>query len=212
VPLFRETPFWQHDQKLRFAAAEKQEQMLDISQIDKSWTLFLDRDGVLNHEKKENYILNWGEFRFYEGVKEALKLLNDVFGVIVLVTNQKGIGKGLMTLDDLADIHSKMMGEIRAGGGRIDKLYFCADLDNDSYYRKPNPGMAETAKQDFPAIDMKRSIIAGNKLSDMRFGRNTGMYTAYIATTNPEVDTNDPLVDVRFNNLLEFAVALTRKS
>jgi histidinol-phosphate phosphatase family protein len=186
--------------------------MLDLTQINKSWTLFLDRDGVINHEKKENYILNWGEFRFYEGVKDALKILNDVFGVIVLVTNQKGIGKGLMTLDDLADIHSKMMDEIKAAGGRIDKLYFCADLDHDSYYRKPNPGMAETAKQDFPSIDMNRSIIAGNKLSDMRFGRNAGMHTVYIATTNPEVEETDPLIDVRFNNLPEFANAFTRKS
>lgn len=186
--------------------------MVDLSTIDKHWTLFLDRDGVLNYEKKEDYILNWDEFRFYDGVKEALKQLSGVFGVIVLVTNQRGIGKGLMTLDDLAGIHSKMMDEIRAAGGRIDKLYFCADLDNDSPCRKPNPGMAELAKADFPQIDMKRSIIAGNKLSDMRFGRNAGMFTAYIATTNPEVTADDPLVDLRFDDLPSFARALTKKS
>jgi D-glycero-D-manno-heptose 1,7-bisphosphate phosphatase len=186
--------------------------MLDLESIDKSWTLFLDRDGVLNHEKKDDYIRNWSEFRFYDGVKEALTLLKDVFGVIVLVTNQRGIGKGLMTVDDLTGIHSKMMEEITASGGRIDKLYFCADLDHDSPFRKPNPGMAETARQDFPQIDMKRSIIAGNKLSDMRFGRNAGMYTAYIATTHPEVTADDPLVDIRFNHLLEFAKAVARKS
>jgi D-glycero-D-manno-heptose 1,7-bisphosphate phosphatase len=186
--------------------------MLDLQSIDKTWTLFLDRDGVLNHEKKEDYILNWNEFRFYDGVKEALKQLADVFGVIVLVTNQRGIGKGLMTLEDLADIHSKMMEEIKAAGGRIDKLYFCADLEHDSPRRKPNAGMAAEAKDDFPEVDMSRSIIAGNKLSDMRFGRNAGMYTAFIATTNPEVSADDPLVDVRFNNLAEFADAVARKS
>lgn len=186
--------------------------MLDLSIIDKTWTLFLDRDGVLNHEKKEDYILCWDEFRFYDGVKEALKQLNEVFGVIVLVTNQRGIGKGLMTLDHLAAIHSNMMQEIKAAGGRIDKLYFCTDLDNDSPCRKPNPGMAELAKKDFPQIEMQRSIIAGNKLSDMRFGRNAGMHTAYVATTNPEVSADDPLVDVRFNDLYAFANAVARKS
>lgn len=186
--------------------------MLDLNTIDKSWTLFLDRDGVLNHEKKEDYIRNWDEFRFYEGVKEALKELAEVFGVIVLVTNQRGIGKGLMTLDDLANIHSKMMDEINAAGGRIDKLYFCADLDYDSPCRKPNPGMAELAKKDFPQIDMQRAMIAGNKLSDMNFGRNAGMHTVYIATTNPEVTADDPAVDARFNNLPEFAKALKKKS
>jgi D-glycero-D-manno-heptose 1,7-bisphosphate phosphatase len=186
--------------------------MLDLSSIDKTWTLFLDRDGVLNHEKPGDYIRCWDEFRFYDGVKEALKQLSEVFGVIVLVTNQRGIGKGLMTLDDLADIHSKMMEEINAAGGRIDKLYFCADLDNDSPCRKPNPGMAELAKKDFPRIDLKRSIIAGNKLSDMQFGRNAGMYTAYMATTHPEVGEDHPLVDLRFESLPAFANALTIKS
>lgn len=186
--------------------------MLNLSLIDKSWTLFLDRDGVLNHEKKEDYILNWNEFRFYDGVIEALKLLNNLFGIIVLVTNQRGIGKGLMTLDDLADIHSKMMKEIKAAGGRIDKLYFCADLEHHSPCRKPNAGMAELAKKDFPQINMQRSIMVGNKLSDMKFGRNAGMFTAYVATTNPEITEADPFVDIRFNNLLEFAEAVAKKS
>lgn len=186
--------------------------MLDLSQVDKSWTLFLDRDGVLNHEKKEDYILNWSEFRFYEGVLEALKQLNEVFGVIVLVTNQRGIGKGLMTLEDLANIHSNMMEQIKAAGGRIDKLYFCADLDHNSPCRKPNPGMAELAKQDFPQIEMSRSLIVGNKLSDMKFGRNAGMHTVYVATTNPEVTEEDPHVDLRFNDLPHFAEFVARKS
>lgn len=186
--------------------------MLNLASINQSWTLFIDRDGVLNHEKKEDYIRNWSEFTFYEGVKEAMQQLNSVFGVIVLVTNQRGIGKGLMTLEDLDDIHSKMMKEITNAGGRIDKLYFCADYELDSYHRKPNPGMAETAQQDFPQIDMKRAVMVGNKLSDMRFGRNAGMYTVYIATTNPEVTTDDPLVDLRFDSLPAFAAALTTKS
>ncbi len=186
--------------------------MLDLSIIDKSWTLFLDRDGVLNHEKKDDYIRSWNEFKFYDGVKEALKELNEVFGMIVLVTNQKGVGRGLMTLDDLSDIHSRMMEEIKAAGGRIDKLYFCTDLDSDSPCRKPNAGMADLAKKDFPQIDISRSIIVGNKLSDMKFGRNAGMFTAYVATTNPEVTAEEPLVDLRFNDLPEFAKAVAKKS
>jgi histidinol phosphatase-like enzyme len=68
--------------------------------IDTSWTLFIDRDGVINQEKKEDYILNWNEFKFYDGVKQAMEIFNKKFGVIVVVTNQRGIGKGLMTEDD----------------------------------------------------------------------------------------------------------------
>ncbi|MFN3299660.1 MAG: HAD-IIIA family hydrolase, partial [Sediminibacterium sp.] len=74
--------------------------MFSLSQIDASWTLFLDRDGVLNYEKKEDYIRNWDEFNFYTGVPESIKLLNGLFGRLVIVTNQKGIGKGLMTHAD----------------------------------------------------------------------------------------------------------------
>ena len=64
-----------------------------MNNIDTSWTLFLDRDGVINHEKKASYIFNWEEFNFYDGVKEAMNILNNRFNSIVMVTNQKGIGR-----------------------------------------------------------------------------------------------------------------------
>jgi D-glycero-D-manno-heptose 1,7-bisphosphate phosphatase len=177
-----------------------------FSKIDKSWTLFLDRDGVINEEKKEDYIRNWEEFRFYEGVREALEIFAGVFGRIVMVTNQRGVGKQLMTIDDLENIHANMAAEINEAAGRIDKIYHCSSLDNDCYERKPNPGMAHLAKKDFPEIDFSKSIIIGNKLSDMKFGRNAGIYTIYVATTNPEVPFPHPDIDLRFNTLLEVAL------
>src|SRR5438045_5290470 len=106
--------------------------MINYRAIDKSWTLFLDRDGVINGEKKDEYVLRLEEFVFFEGVLQALKILNEVFGLIVIVTNQKGVGKGLMTLDDLHSIHDYMMREIESHGGRIDKFYYCTDCDNNS--------------------------------------------------------------------------------
>lgn len=179
-----------------------------LENTDTSWTLFIDRDGVINKEKKEDYILNWNEFVFYDGVKEAMKILNQVFGTIVMVTNQRGIGKGLMTENDLHNIHYKMQNEIKIGGGRIDKIYYCTDLDNSSPNRKPNAGMALQAKQDFPSISFEKSIMVGNKLSDMQFGRNATMKTVFLATTNPETAYPHSAIDYRFNNLLEFAKAL----
>ena len=181
--------------------------MLDIKKIDKSWTLFLDRDGVINHDKDNDYIRNRGEFRFYDSTLEALALLAQKFGRMVVVTNQKGVGKGLMSLDALNDIHAHMLSHIEQAKGRIDKIYFCTDLSDDSPDRKPNPGMAFQANRDFPEIDMKRSIIVGNRISDMGFGRNAGMHTVFVATTHPETNYPDPMIDLRFNNLLEFAQA-----
>jgi histidinol-phosphate phosphatase family protein len=182
--------------------------MINFSEIDKSWTLFLDRDGVINHEKKEAYVLNRSEFVFFEGVKDALKKVADIFGVIVMVTNQKGIGKGLMTVEDLSDIHLYMMDDVKLAGGRIDKIFYCSDLDNESVNRKPNHGMALQAQKAFPQIDFSKSIIVGNKLSDMQFGRNAGMNTVFVATTNPEVPFPHPLIDARFNDLAEFVDAV----
>jgi histidinol-phosphate phosphatase family protein len=174
--------------------------MIDLK-IDKSWTLFLDRDGVINHEKKGDYIRNWNEFTFYEGVTAAIKKLSEIFGTIVMVTNQRGVGKGLMTVEDLANIHSTMQAEIVAASGRLDKVYYCSSTDNTCYERKPNPGMAFQAQKDFPSIDFSKSIMIGNKLSDMEFGRRAGIYTIFVETTNPEVPTTHPLIDLRFKNL-----------
>jgi D-glycero-D-manno-heptose 1,7-bisphosphate phosphatase/D-glycero-alpha-D-manno-heptose 1-phosphate guanylyltransferase len=182
--------------------------MLNLKDIDNSWTLFLDRDGVLNVEKKDHYVLNPSEFIFLERVHEALKILSEIFGLILVASNQRGVAKQLMTLEDLQNVHAYMMQEIVQQKGRIDKIYFCTDLDNSSPNRKPNPGMALQAKKDFPQIDFSKSIMAGNKLSDMQFARNAGMHGVFIASTNPEIVLPHELIDARFNSLFEFATTI----
>jgi len=182
--------------------------MLDLKQVDKSWTLFLDRDGVLNHDKEGSYIFKLEEFRFYDGVLEALAVFNQVFGDIVIVTNQRGVGKGLMSELDLMEIHNKMLQDVEAAGGRIDAIYYATSLDNNHPERKPHPGMALKAKADFPDIDFSKSIIVGNNLSDMEFGRNAGMHTVFMLTTQPNLPLPHPQIDLAYNNLLNFAEAL----
>ena len=190
------------------AQSEQTSPPLCLDKIDKSWTLFIDRDGVVNPEKKEDYIRNKDEFSFYNGVKDSFHQFSNKFGKIILVSNQRGIGKGLMTEADLTEIHQYMISEIENAGGRIDKIYYCTSTDNKHPDRKPNPGMAFHAKRDFPEIDLTRSIIIGNKSSDMLFGRNAGMYTVFAATTNPETPFPHPHIDLRFDSLADFARAL----
>jgi D-glycero-D-manno-heptose 1,7-bisphosphate phosphatase len=179
--------------------------MLNLQAIDASWTLFLDRDGVINIEKEDSYIFHFGEFQFYDGTLEALKRCADIFGHIVVVTNQRGVGKGLMTAADLQDIHDRMMTAIVAAGGRIDRIYFADSLDNDHPLRKPQPGMAHAAQQDLPAIDLTKSVMVGNNLSDMEFGRNAGMYTVFLKTTSPGQPLPHAAIDLAFNSLYDFA-------
>ena len=179
----------------------------DLSKIDKNWTLFLDRDGVINVEKPGSYVLNISEFIFLDGVQQAIKILSEIFGLILIVSNQRGVSKGVMSLEDLHDVHAWMLEEINRQNGRIDKIYFCTDMDANSPNRKPNPGMALQAKKDFPQINFSKSIMVGNKISDMQFARNVGAYAVFVASTNPEIVFPHELIDARFNSLQEFANA-----
>ena len=182
--------------------------MFDINKTDGDWTLFLDRDGVINFEKNNDYVKTWAEFKFYEESIVALPLLAQKFSTIVITTNQKGVGKALMSEADLAHIHQNMLLEINKVGGRIDHIFYCTDLDNASINRKPQPGMAFQAKEKYPQIDFSKSIMVGNRTSDMEFGRNAGLHTVFLATTHPETAYPNALIDYRFNHLLEFAKAL----
>jgi D-glycero-D-manno-heptose 1,7-bisphosphate phosphatase len=182
--------------------------MLDLHSIKKNWTLFLDRDGVINHEKELDYIYNYREFIFYDGAKEALKIFSGIFSTIIVVTNQRGIAKGLMTEDDLRDIHRNMLYDIENAGGRIDKIYYNSSLNNDDPMRKPQPGMALQAKKDFPLIDFSQSIMVGNNVSDMLFGRNAGMHTVFLRTTSPDLEFSHDAIDLSFDAMIDFAKAL----
>jgi len=182
--------------------------MIDLTKIDNTWTLFLDRDGVINHEKHLDYIHTWDEFAFYDGVPEAIAVFAKIFGRIIVVTNQKGIGKGVTRLEDLQQIHKNMLAEIEAAGGRIDAVYFCPDLEDDSPNRKPNPGMGLQAAAHFPEIDLSKAIMVGNTISDMKFGRNLGVQTIFLPTTRPEVDLQDERIDAVYDSLIAFAMDL----
>lgn len=180
----------------------------NLNEIDSDWTLFLDRDGVINIEKENDYIHTWDEFTFYDGVKEAIRVFSETFKYIFVITNQRGVGKGLTKIEDLHTIHQNMIKEIEAAGGRIDKIYFATDLDNGSPNRKPQPGMALQAKKDFPGIDLNHSIVIGNTLGDMEFGRNIGAFTIFLPTNRPDVKHDHPFIDAVYPSLISFAKSL----
>jgi len=173
--------------------------------IDKSWSLFLDRDGVINKRLEGDYVKTLNEFEFIEGVPEAISILSGIFGKIIVVTNQQGIGKGLYTENDLNIIHHYLTDEIEKHEGRIDKVYFSPHLASDNHQnRKPGIGMALEAKKDFPEIDLARSFIVGDSMSDMQFGKTAGMKTVFIS----EEKKTDASIDLWFPSLLEFAKTL----
>jgi histidinol-phosphate phosphatase family protein len=160
---------------------------LELTNFDFSWTLFLDRDGIINKKIENDYVKKWDDFHFIEGVLPALKQLSKIFHRIILVTNQQGIGKGLFTEIDLKEIHRRMLFTIEEAGGRIDKIYYSPALANEnSIYRKPAIGMALQAKNDFREINFEKSIMVGDSISDMQFGRTAGMKTIFVSESGKE--------------------------
>src|SRR5947208_17179457 len=101
-----------------------------LKSINKDWTLFLDRDGVINDEKYMQYVNVWEEFIFYSGVKDAIKIFTEKFGLIFIMTNQRGVARGLTKLKDLEIIHNNMLDELRSAGGDIKKIYFCTVMED----------------------------------------------------------------------------------
>ncbi len=168
-----------------------------IFQLNKSWTIFLDRDGVINQRLPGSYVKSPKDFKFLPGVKVAIAKLSNHFNRVVVVTNQQGLGKGLMTEQELKNVNEFMLSELKKTGGRIDGVYYCTKLQEEKpNCRKPNSDMALMAQKDFPEIDFKKSIIFGDSISDIEFGKNLGMKTVLLPTkeeekylyTNIEVD------------------------
>jgi D-glycero-D-manno-heptose 1,7-bisphosphate phosphatase len=143
--------------------------------------LFLDRDGVLNEDR--GYVHRWEDFRWIPGAQEAVAAFNRAGWLVIVVTNQSGVGRGYYTEDEMHALHARMAEELSAAGARIDAFYFCPhhpDAAEESYRhpdppdRKPNPGMILRALADWP-IDRERSLLVGDKSSDMEAARRAGV-------------------------------------
>ena len=146
------------------------------------------RDGVLNVQIKGDYVRSWSQWKWQPGMPQRLSDWARRYKRIFLVTNQQGVGKGLMSEADLEDIHRHMLADIEAAGGRIDRIYVCTDLENTgSQNRKPGIGMALQAQRDFPEVDFHRSMMIGDSISDMLFARNAQMRALFISDRNTPV-------------------------
>lgn len=170
-------------------------------------TLFLDRDGVLNKQIIGSYVMHPDQLEIKDGVVEALQILQTLFERIVIVTNQQGIAKGLMTESDLHKVHQKLTDTLGKGGISIDAIYYCPHLDKSGCScRKPDIGMAKAAQTDFPGIDFQKSVMVGDNLSDILFGKRCGMTTVLVGDKLPHIISEVNIMPDYFcTDLLEFA-------
>lgn len=138
-------------------------------------TLLLDRDGVINRQIAQDYVRRPEQFVFLPGVLPCLAEWARLFPRILVVTNQRGVGKGLMSPGDLEAVHAGMRAAVAAAGGRIDGIYVSTAVSDADPSRKPNPGLFEAARADFPAIDPARTVMAGDSDSDAAFAVSCGV-------------------------------------
>ena len=169
--------------------------------------IFLDRDGVINFKLPENrYVTDKSEFTLIPGVVDALSILKDLGFLLVVITNQRGIARGLMTEDDLARVHESMLAELKVWGIRVDGIYYCPHEEFEGCEcRKPEPGMVLAASKAL-GIDLCRSFMVGDSPSDVAAGRRAGAWTVRISIEEDED------ADYTFSSLIDFALFLRSAS
>jgi D-glycero-D-manno-heptose 1,7-bisphosphate phosphatase len=163
--------------------------------------IFLDRDGVLNKEVGD-YVYNQHELEILEGVGEALQHLKQAGYLLIVITNQSGIAKGLYTREHVKQCHQKIQKET---GNLLDDLYFCPhheDYDTNSLLKKPNSLMIEKALAKYH-IDPNTSYMIGDQKRDIEAGRNVGLKTISINKTIGETGS-----DFAANSLIEAALVI----
>lgn len=143
--------------------------------IDPYDTLLLDRDGTINVHLIGDYVKRWEEFEFIPGVLEVMTRFAQHFKHIIIVTNQRGVGKGKCTESDLSYIHAHMVEEIEKSGGRIDGIYYCTSLTDEDIRRKPGRGMFDDIIRDFPDVKLQKTLMVGDGDVDAEFASNCGI-------------------------------------
>jgi D-glycero-D-manno-heptose 1,7-bisphosphate phosphatase len=176
-------------------------------------TIFLDRDGVLNQKAPEGeYVWRWEDFRVLDGVIESLARLHRAGMRILVVTNQRGIALGRYTVPDVEVLHSQFQGKLAERGARIDAFYICPHDHGACNCRKPLPGLFEQATAQFPDLAPGSSVMIGDSVVDMEFGKRLGMRTILIEAGSevraPGMGNARALADLCCESLREAVIAL----
>ena len=149
--------------------------------------VFLDRDGVINRRIVDGYVATWREFEFLPGAVDGIARLAAHEEAIIVVSNQAGVGKGLVSRHDLAEITSRFVAAIQERGGRIDAVYYCPHTPADGCEcRKPQPGLLRQAAGDWD-LDLGASVMLGDSDSDAAAARAAGC-AVVLASSVPELE------------------------
>lgn len=178
----------------------------------REWCLFLDRDGVINRQIVGDYVRDWADFDWLPNALPALVALRQWAPHLVVVTNQQGIGKGLMTAQDVKAIHQNVQAAISLEGMAIDDFRVCPHLESvNCSCRKPRAQLVLDWLSEHPYVDPSLSIMVGDSATDIELARNVAEVTGHCAgiRIGEEPSDVDKLADASFNSLWDFASAVT---
>ncbi|HTZ57601.1 MAG TPA: HAD family hydrolase [Acidobacteriaceae bacterium] len=177
--------------------------------------VFLDRDGVLNRKMPEgDYVTGWAQFQWLPGAIEAIARMHRAGLTLILVTNQRGVALGRLSIEGLELIHRNLQADLARHGARLDAVYYCPHDKNECRCRKPDTGLFEQALRDFPQMAAGNSLVIGDSISDIEAGRRLGMKTIFIQNEperqKPGAREAAALADASASSLLEAAELVLR--
>jgi D-glycero-D-manno-heptose 1,7-bisphosphate phosphatase len=166
--------------------------------------IFFDRDGVINARILGGYVRHWNEFELLPGVIETLREIKRQGYLAIIITNQRGVGMGLMSEAQLQEVHEELQRAMeREAGVRFDDIIFCTDADKNSTRRKPSPAMLLEAAEKWN-IDLVHSWMIGDSMSDIEAGQRAGTKTAYLVTIHSEEIPKATKIIYRLEEILQF--------
>ncbi len=175
----------------------------------KNYTLFIDRDGVINQPIIDDYAKKPQDLKFIDGAIKAIGILQSLFKQVIMVTNQQGVGKGVMTNQDLEDVHLKLYNQIKTEGlNYFDLALYAPYLKTDNHnWRKPQNGMLLKASNSLKDIDFNKAIMVGDSPGDMALADAVNCIKVRIK--NNQFSFNNQ--HYTFTSLIDFTKYLTKE-
>ncbi len=176
--------------------------------------ILLDRDGIINERIHPGYVTRWDEFRFVAGIREAIAELAELGLPIIVVSNQAGVGKGLVKGASLRDLTYRFVTEVKNSGGRVDAVYYCQHTPEENCAcRKPQTGLLTRAAADW-RLDLSRSVLIGDSANDLEAARAANCKSIYLASEghheSPRVGELCQMADVMIRGAAEIPKTVQR--
>lgn len=155
--------------------------------------VLLDRDGIIFKYRRDQYVNTTADIEYIDDALNSLKKLTDSGFKIIVISNQAGVGKGLMSLENLEAITIKLLSDVKTAGSKIEEIYYCIHkTDENCECRKPKPGLIYKAAEKYN-INLSKTFLVGDNESDIEAGKNAGCKTILVLTGNASLKSFDEL-------------------